>query len=342
MKSLVKLDLLDGNGCFLQTDYQDDGKSGFKLTLVDGIDVWKGQVSEDDLDNLRLTIKMDLNTFTRQTLQALTKSGGKDIVFNYQVKHKKDNSIELIWKKHVPAEDITFQLGRATLKSSSSPTDAISSVLNYCIECAKSQQVEIATLQTDNDRLSQERVNALKRLEKCVVAKEELERDLYSKFAAILNSKKEKIRELKESGGVSVNNGEPGPSRTTTQSSKRPAKQMNYSDDENTTDDEGATQHSKKAKQSNRSMDDDSLVLEDENEDKPKAVARPRRTRETNKKTPNSKPVLPKVSSKDSNTSLSERPSTSRSSERPSSTRKSRASSGNSYDNDADAMLDEI
>ncbi|CAC5383026.1 XRCC4 [Mytilus coruscus] len=275
MKSLVKLDLLDGNGCFLQTDYQNDGKSGFKLTLIDGIDVWKGQ-------------------------------------------------------------------GRATLKSSSSPTDAISSVLNYCIECAKSQQVEIATLQTDNDRLSQERVNALKRLEKCVVAKEELERDLYSKFAAILNSKKEKIRELKESGGVSVNNGEPGPSRTTTQSSKRPAKQMNYSDDENTTDDEGATQHSKKAKQSNRSMDDDSLVLEDENEDKPKAVARPRRTRETNKKTPNSKPVLPKVSSKDSNTSLSERPSTSRSSERPSSTRKSRASSGNSYDNDADAMLDEI
>ncbi|CAG2212467.1 XRCC4 [Mytilus edulis] len=323
MKSLVKLDLLDGNGCFLQTDYQDDGKSGFKLTLIDGIDVWKGQVSEDDLDNLRLAIKMDLNTFTRQTLQALTKSGGKDIVFNYQVKHKKDNSLELIWKKHVPAEDITFQLGRATLKSSTSATDAISSVLNYCIECAKSQQVDIATLQTDNDRLSQERVNALK-------------------FAAILNSKKEKIRELKESGGVAVNNGDAGPSRTpTTQSTKRPAKQMNYSDDENTTDDEKVTQHSKKAKQSNRSMDDDSLVLEDENEDKPKTVARPRRTRETNKKTPN-KPVLPKVSSKDSNTSLSERPSTSRSSERPSSTRKSRASSGNTYDNDADAMLDEI
>jgi len=50
---------------------------------------------------------MDLNTFTKQTLQALTKSGGSDIVFNYQVKHKKDNAVELVWKKHVPAEDIT-------------------------------------------------------------------------------------------------------------------------------------------------------------------------------------------------------------------------------------------
>jgi hypothetical protein len=50
---------------------------------------------------------MDLNTFTKETLQALTKSGGSDIVFNYQVKHRKDNAVELVWKKHVPAEDIT-------------------------------------------------------------------------------------------------------------------------------------------------------------------------------------------------------------------------------------------
>ena len=50
---------------------------------------------------------MDLNTFTKETLQALTKSGGSDIVFNYQVKHKKDNAVELVWKRHVPAEDIT-------------------------------------------------------------------------------------------------------------------------------------------------------------------------------------------------------------------------------------------
>jgi hypothetical protein len=58
----------------------------------------------------------DLNTFTKETLQALTKSGGSDIVFNYQVKHKKDNAVELVWKKHVPAEDITVSYLEALYK----------------------------------------------------------------------------------------------------------------------------------------------------------------------------------------------------------------------------------
>ena len=48
------------------------------------------------------------------------------------------------------------------MKTFTSPEDAISSVFNYCIDCAKSQQTEITTLQTDNDRLSLERINALK------------------------------------------------------------------------------------------------------------------------------------------------------------------------------------
>lgn len=337
MKSLVKLDIPGGKEYFLQTEYKDDGMSGFRLMLVHGLAAWQGLVTEKDLDKLRLNIKMDLETFIKQTLQALTKSGDGDISFTYQLKRESDDSVELIWKKHIPTEDITFQLGKAILNVCSTPAESISSILNFCIDCTKSQQTEITALQTDNDRLSKERVNALKRLEKCVIAKEELERDLYSKFAAILNSKKEKIRELKHSTENSTNDvddSKPGPSRTITQSQKRPAKGVNYSDEEHTTDDEGGTQQRKKAKKGeNKTLDDDSLVLEEENEDKPTIVARPKRNREPNKKTTNAKPVLPKISSKDSNTSISERPSSSR---------KSRASSGNTCDTDPNAMIDDL
>ncbi|KAJ7375588.1 DNA repair protein xrcc4 [Desmophyllum pertusum] len=57
---------------------------------------------------------------------------------------------------------------------------------------------EKTSLRSDNARLSSERKDALKLLDKCVTAKEEMEKDLFEKFAAVLNDKKSKIRQLKE------------------------------------------------------------------------------------------------------------------------------------------------
>lgn len=335
MKSFVKLEVEDGRTCYLLTEWQDGGSTGFKLTLLLNQEVWKAKVSETDLNTMRQKIKMDLNTFSEQTLQALTNTETYDIKFNYQI-NKKHDDMELVWKKHVPAEDITFQLGKAVLHQS--PSHMMNDILDHCIECTKTQKAQIDMLKTDNDRLSQERVNALKRLEKCVVAKEDLEKELYSKFAAVLNSKKEKIRELKETGGRvnDRNHAEPGPSSDVSRSQKRPPKRVSKSDDD-TTDDEKPTQQNNNKRKADTSVDDDSLVLDDgSDDDKHAVVARPKRSRGTNRKTPN-KPVLPKVSSKDSNTSLTERPS---------SARKLRTTSGNtntlSTADDADAMLDEI
>lgn len=54
---------------------------------------------------------MDLGTFTRQTLQALTNNETYDIKFNYQIIRKlDDDEVELVWKKHVPVEDITVSI----------------------------------------------------------------------------------------------------------------------------------------------------------------------------------------------------------------------------------------
>lgn len=83
------------------------------------------------------------------------------------------------------------------MKPARDPSKSMCEILDHCIDRNQEMKERLSAVQTDYDRISQERANALKRLEKCVVAKEELEKELYSKFVDVLNSKKEKIRQLK-------------------------------------------------------------------------------------------------------------------------------------------------
>ena len=73
-------------------------------------------VSEDDLDSLSTRLKMDFNPYVEQTVEALTTMKDAQDMFQYQMKRQRDN-LEFIWKKHVPAEDITVRsFYRTTVK----------------------------------------------------------------------------------------------------------------------------------------------------------------------------------------------------------------------------------
>ena len=73
-------------------------------------------VSEDDLDSLSTRLKMDFNPYVEQTVEALTTMKDAQDTFQYQMKRQRDN-LEFIWKKHVPAEDITVRyFHRTTIK----------------------------------------------------------------------------------------------------------------------------------------------------------------------------------------------------------------------------------
>lgn len=307
----IRLVTKDNEECFLLTKLKAAGKEGFELTLCHDGKVWTGQVSEDDLDTLSTRLKMDFNPYVEQTVEALTTMKETQDTFQYQMKRQRD-SIEFIWKKHVPAEDITFQLGSASLKVRADSTEYITKLFNVCIESMKELKERIRHLETDNERLSQERINALKRLEKCVVAKEELEQELYSKFAFVLNSKKEKIRQLKRhvEDGVTEDvtetqeEAKPSSSRNTVKLSKK-TEDTKKADSESDRDTDEDTPKPTRTRQSqvrasqNKSKGDDSLVLEEE-ENKTAVVARPRRQRGRPQKQTPSKPVLPRVASNES------------------------------------------
>lgn len=360
-KTLTRLDLTHGGQkCFLLTTLLDEGKEGFKLTVCNGETAWSGEVTEDELDDHRVKMKMDFNTFVRQTAQAFTGEKEGDIVFQFQLKTKKDNSTEFMWKKHIPAEDITFQLGSTILHQDKNVSSTLCLILDHCIENTTRLNSRIRSLEMDNERLSQERSNALKRLEKCVVAKEDLEKDLYTKFVTILNSKKDKIRELKEqlANGVIRNSEESSPKSGTSQQSSSQSKhkktnkrqynsgsdgeggKLTPSDDDTTDDETKPTQSKRGRTKVVNPADDDSLVLEEEEEESGKngkVVKRPQRQRGGNKKQTPSKPVLPKVPSGEANTG-------SISSAKRSSVRKtaSTTSSRSSVNIDADDLIDDI
>ncbi|XP_071480755.1 uncharacterized protein [Diadema antillarum] len=112
------------------------------------------------------------------------------------------NGKVLSWKKAVSS--IKLQLGSVPLEPVASSPDAVKDILLYSIEAATDLKSAICRLETENERLSSERAQALKRLERCVVQKEDMEADLYAKFATILNGKKAKIRELKQKGNRQI------------------------------------------------------------------------------------------------------------------------------------------
>lgn len=64
-------------------------------------------MAADDMDDMKDKMKMDFNSYVKQTAQAFTRENTKGHTFQYVLKEKKNKSMEFVWKKHIPAEDIT-------------------------------------------------------------------------------------------------------------------------------------------------------------------------------------------------------------------------------------------
>ncbi|XP_025080394.1 DNA repair protein XRCC4-like isoform X6 [Pomacea canaliculata] len=319
--SFVKLQLTDWRNktCFLLTRLKSEGKEGLHLMLTDGEQFWEGELTEEDLDSLSSNLKMDFNSYVGQTVMALTKPHSSEFSFAYHLKQQAEGVVDFLWKK-AATEDIKILMGSVLLHSQTDAVRALAHIFDACIGSAEELHNRIHSLETENQRLSQERQNALKRLEKCVSAKEELERDLYSKFVTVLNSKKAKIRALKQ-GDEEIMDVIEETSNTSSRGQKSrvnktsstvnldkslPGDDSPYSNNEE--DRAGDTDDEKPAKKKRGPVDqsagdgESSLVLGDDggnNQEKEKRVTRPVRNRGRGKQ-PLARPartVLPKLSS---------------------------------------------
>lgn len=182
---------------YLFTTVKDSGRDGFHLTLCNGNDSWEGDISGDGVHDQCSQTNLDYENYVDMTVQALTGKSCPEICFQYQVDHVSADSVQFSWKKHMVKDDVKFRLGSTKL-TKHDDNKTIRNIFDHCIEKISNLNHKIVSTRMDNDRLSQERANALKRLDNCVSAKEKLEEDLYSKFLMVLNSKKKEIVKLRK------------------------------------------------------------------------------------------------------------------------------------------------
>ncbi|EGW09548.1 DNA repair protein XRCC4 [Cricetulus griseus] len=89
-----------------------------------------------------------------------------------------------------------FRLGSFNLDKVPNSTEVIRELICYCLDTIAEKQAKNEHLQKENDRLLRDWNDVQGRFEKCVIAKEALEADLYQRFILVLNEKKTKIRSL--------------------------------------------------------------------------------------------------------------------------------------------------
>ncbi|PFX33048.1 DNA repair protein XRCC4 [Stylophora pistillata] len=159
---------------YLLVELFDQGKGGFDLTVCNGDHVWRETVDSLTVESMAKTADMSVTEFADQTSRALTGQTTSQDNFVFQAKPKGTN-LQFSWKMHV-SNGVKFQLGSLTLAKVSEGVQVIKNMFDLAVD----QMVQ------------------LRHLEKSVTAKEELETDLFEKFAAVLNDKKNKIRQLQE------------------------------------------------------------------------------------------------------------------------------------------------
>ncbi|XP_030848819.1 DNA repair protein XRCC4 isoform X2 [Strongylocentrotus purpuratus] len=272
----------------------------FRVTLIEAscLKAWKGTFG--DIQENAKCIDLQEDELVDLTRKALTRQNMGDINFEYQVSSKK-NKVELSWKKVVSS--VKFQVGKVSLDAVSSSQETIQDTLLHSIETITDLKGSIYRLESENDRLSNERKQALTRLEKCVVQKEEMEGDLYGKFAVIVNEKKAKIRELKDRPLAASIHGDSDSHRS--EAMKRDSDDaMDLGDDD--TDEERQREESLRKKQKKTTApsqtrtkrSDDSVTFDEELPEDTTSKARRRRREPTSRKTATSeKPAIPKVPS---------------------------------------------
>lgn len=183
---------------YLLTTVHEHNSMPFELNLTNCQNAWKGYLHIKDLESLAKQVEMTCAEYIQLTRNALTKNKYGFEEFEYDVKECDDEHVVLFWKQ-TAADDVKFQLGSVTLKrAATSAKQVIDTMLQFHIVSHKSLLETIKQLEADNARLACEREKGLKLLEKCIQAKEQLELEMYNKFAVVLNAKKAKIRDLKE------------------------------------------------------------------------------------------------------------------------------------------------
>lgn len=158
------------------------------LSIINGNEQLIGKIQFELFQNISSSLEIDYNTFLSETKTAITTNNGAPM-FSYYI-----NEEELIWKKE-GSRNLKIIYGKTSLQKS----EIINNMLFNSTDTINNLQSQI--IQYKQDLVTGlDEINAVKKLLKQTTeAKEINEKELYTKFICLLNSKKLKINELKSS-----------------------------------------------------------------------------------------------------------------------------------------------
>jgi len=198
--NLKKLTLCDNDkDVFL---FSSLNNNDFELIICDGSSVFRGfmNLGSSILDGMALSLSLESKEEAKEiTLAALSNSPSSHEEFEYDLKALDSESCKLSWKREIEGTGLIQKLGEAKLSKLNDELSAeiMRKILTYASDSLAQAKNCNMILDKNCKRFEADRQKAVDQYGNCVASMVKREEELFSKFAFLLNEKKQEIKRLK-------------------------------------------------------------------------------------------------------------------------------------------------
>ncbi|XP_069681908.1 DNA repair protein XRCC4 [Periplaneta americana] len=184
----------------IRVEWKDDS---FNILLLHNGSAWSGHASYNHVERISRSLDLSVEDYITETKAVLSTQGGAHN-FTYVIEDD-----QFIWKKQDQQTKIKIKYGYIDLEKAPI-LETGEKMLDSLLEQCSNLKAKVLELQEINTRTTKERGILMEKLVEYKKQKLKMEKDLLSRFLAVLNSKKEYIRQIEKklTDNVSINNHE--------------------------------------------------------------------------------------------------------------------------------------
>jgi len=178
---------------------------GVDVLLLQKDKAWKIVLKSNDMEAVAKKLQVEENEATTWMREAFMNGGSSKHFFTIY-----DGDNYLVWKRasDSPESRMRLRLGSFPMTEANDLDAARVEFMDCAVEAAAGKGGKDEALEARHDKLKEELRKCQEALKDMAESKEELETKLYEQFLPILQSKQDKIRELKGMGRVKKENDE--------------------------------------------------------------------------------------------------------------------------------------
>lgn len=173
------------NYLILESKWKSDS---VQINIINQTVEFTGSISYELFKNISQCLEIEYEFFFDETKKSISTNNGLP-EFKYLIKEN-----EFIWQKCC-GENRKVTFGK--MKLSETPSEGIQfKVLSNTVDIVSNLKFQLIEKNKEIKKLMEQEKKSKKQLEMAITSKEENEKELFKKFISLLNSKKNKIKEL--------------------------------------------------------------------------------------------------------------------------------------------------